>query len=118
MISLQNELITVEVLNDQAELFFFLNSLTIRSVMTNPPNKLKAAMTSAHIPSILTTGVVLSVKSRIAPRIVIAEMAFVIDIKGVWRRGGTREIRKYPTRNEKMKTATAINKLVMKYILN
>ena len=62
--------------------------------MTNPPTTLKIAVITAIAPNIFPDNLVSSEKIRRAPRIVTAEIALVIDIKGVCSNGGTREIRK------------------------
>ena len=50
--------------------------------MTKPPAMLNTAMTIAIAPSILVETDIASSKRRRAPRIVTAEMAFVIDMRG------------------------------------
>ena len=53
---------------------------------------LKLAVMIARDPIIFSEVVVGCENSRTAPKIVTAEMALVIDIKGVCRSGGTLEI--------------------------
>jgi len=77
--------------------------------MANPPTRLKAAIIKAIEPMICSVRVEEIEKRIKTPNIVTAEMAFVMDIKGVWSNVGILEIRKYPTIKENRKTP-AINK--------
>lgn len=63
--------------------------------MMKPPTILNTAMTMAIAPSILVETDMASSNRRRAPRIVTAEMAFVIDMRGVCNNWGTREISIY-----------------------
>ena len=88
---------------------FFLNSFSIRSVITNPPTTLKVAIAIAITPITLSKGVVSTEKSRSAPSMVTAEIAFVIDIKGVCKSCGTFDIKRYPIKKQKKNTNSIIN---------
>ena len=62
------------------------------------------AVTSASAPTTLSATLIVTEKSKSAPRMVTAEMALVIDISGVCKSGGTREMSRYPTPNESTNT--------------
>ena len=80
----ENSIISVFMIN-----YFFLNISSIRSVTTNPPNILMAAKKAATKPNMDDTPKTWEELAIIAPRIIIPEMAFVIDIKGVCSAGVT-----------------------------
>ena len=69
-----------------------MKRLSILSVMANPPTTLKVAVMMAREPNIFSTILVGWENRTTAPSIVTAEMALVIDIKGVCKSGGTLEI--------------------------
>ena len=60
--------------------------------MANPPTTLNAARAMASSPSTFWQAVVSTANRRMPPSIVTAETALVIDISGVCRSGGTREM--------------------------
>jgi hypothetical protein len=62
---------------------FFLNNLNIRSVIANPPTRLKVAMIKATDPIICSVRVDDTEKRIKTPNMVTAEIAFVMDINGV-----------------------------------
>jgi len=63
---------------------------------------------------IICSNLVEGTENRInTPRMVTADMALVMDISGVCNSVGTREIRKYPTTNEKTNTPTINTRLLM-----
>src|SRR5215510_8997342 len=69
-----------------------LNILSILSVIINPPTTLIIAEMTAMNPRNLLTSLYFPPAVRIDPTTDIAEIAFVADIKGVCKSGGTREI--------------------------
>ena len=75
--------------------FFLLNMRSIRSVITNPPTTLVVEHTTAMNPRTIAT---LLWCGPVPPAITIdptsemPEIAFVADIRGVCKSGGTREM--------------------------
>src|SRR5262245_14388430 len=72
--------------------FFFLNILSIRSVITNPPTTFVVEHTTAIKPRIVATLLWPEPAITIEPTREIPEIAFVADINGVCSNGGTREM--------------------------
>src|SRR5262249_44845110 len=87
-----------------AHLFFSRNILSIRSVMRNPLTMLVIDAATAIVPRTVATSDTRSPAIRIDPTIAMAEIAFVSDMRGVWRRRETFWITWKPTNVANMKT--------------
>src|SRR5882672_4212069 len=84
---------------------FFLNILSIRSVIRNPATMLMVANATAMMPRILLTiGEPPLPETRIAPTTEIAEIALVNDIRGVCNRGDTRRTNSRPSGTPRTRT--------------
>lgn len=85
--------------------------------MVNPPTTLNAARAIAIAPRTVSGMSGKTAKTRSAPNIVTAEMAFVIDINGVCRSGGTFEISRYPIIIDRINTEIIISNSLMALVL-
>src|SRR5262245_37875344 len=85
-------------------LFFDLNISSMRSVTTNPPNRLAEPSTTAAKPIHLSSGSPCACASTsMPPSITMPWMALVPDMSGVWSCTGTFEITSKPTKTASMK---------------
>ena len=85
----------------------FLNILSMRSVIMNPPMMFVDAATTASVPSTIDIVVCFSPAppaSSIAAITLMAEMALVSDMSGVCSSGLTRRITSSPRNAARMKT--------------
>ena len=64
----------------------------MRSVMMNPPTTLIVAAVTATTPRIVLVRLYFAPAVTIDPISEMPEIAFVADMSGVWRSGGTREM--------------------------
>ena len=71
---------------------FFLNILSMRSVIMKPPTTLVVAQVTAIKPSVVLSVLCCAPAATSEPTSEIPEIALVADIRGVCRSEGTREI--------------------------
>ena len=71
---------------------FRLNIFSMRSVITKPPTTFVVEQTTAMKPRIVLTVLYRAPAVTIEPTSEIPEIAFVADMRGVCKSGGTREI--------------------------
>jgi len=99
----------------KTSIYLFLNILSIRLVTKYPPTTLTVAKKTAVIPRIkeISDSIFSALEERMAPTIVIPEIAFAPDIRGVCKIDGTLEINSIPkkiestnTNNNKINTAS------------
>src|SRR5258708_22312324 len=93
-----------------------LNSFSIRSVIRKPLTMFVIEAKSATAPRVRIAGGASPPPTRIAPTTAMADIAFVIDISGVWRSRDTRRITPRPTNDASRNTQTVAQTSVMPYL--
>ena len=91
--------------------FSFLNMRSIRSVTKKPPATFIMARTRAMAAAVLAPGGDAAYTAS-APRRVIPDRAFIPDMRGVCKRGGTLEITLYPSIAEAKRIINNVSNII------